>query len=658
MIDAADAILVAIAVAAGSGLPGLRWRHHGPALAALLLGLAGIAALVAAGLALASPAVAWQPGALGRWTPQVDGLAAVFIAATGVVAAMAGLYGAGYWRDAERPQAPVTRLLLGLAVAGILAVEVAADTVVFLTAWEVMTVGAFALVATLHREAGVRGAAWLYLACTRIGTLALICGFVLVAGAVGGTAFTALPPGFAASGAGSAVFILLLIAFGLKAGMVPFHIWLPPAHASAPGHVSALMSGVLIKTGIYGLCRLLSLVPDPPAWWGGLILVSGVASCLLGVLWALGSHDLKRLLAYHSIENIGIILLGIGLAVLGRALDHPLWIALGLGGALLHVVNHALFKSLLFLGAGAVDHACGTRAIDRLGGLARRMPVTACCFLVGAAAISGLPPLNGFVSEWLVYLGLLDAGGPGGGGWAAAALAALALTGGLALACFAKAGGAVFLGEPRTPAAARAHEAGLPERSAMAILAGCCLAIGLGLPLLAPLLDAAIAAAAPGAAIPALAGHVGAAPLVAVTVALIAAGGLLWWRLSRRVAGARRGTTWDCGYAEPDARMQYTAASFAEPLTSTVRPLLQSARHAPTLRPAEGPPATLAALFPANARFADHPRDPVLDRVVAPVASGLAWVAGRLRIAHRGHVHVYLLYVAVTLVALLAWSLR
>src|SRR5205807_3118219 len=261
-------------------------------------------------------------------------------------------------------------------------------------------------VATEDHEESVRAAGWRYLAASHLAALCLFAMFALLRSATGTFNLVAIPDTLSIPGMATAIFLLALIGFGLKAGIMPMHVWLPSAHANAPSHVSALLSGLMIKMGIYGLVRICSLLPTPPVWWGSLLLGFGAISGVLGVAFAIGQHDLKRLLAYHSIENIGIIVMGLGLAMLGRSLNRTDWILLGLGGALLHVWNHALFKSLLFLSAGSVVHAAHTREIDRLGGLGKVMPCTAFCFLIGAVAICGLPPLNGFVSELLIYLGL------------------------------------------------------------------------------------------------------------------------------------------------------------------------------------------------------------------------------------------------------------
>src|SRR6266511_1794047 len=291
-------------------------------------------------------------------------------------------------------------------------------------------------------------------------TLLLFALFAIWAGGRSDLSFDVLAahPPFSA-GVGGMILAVALIAFGLKAGAVPFHFWLPEAHAAAPAHVSALMSGVVIKMGIYGLLRTVVLFGPPPPWWGWVVLVLGACSGVLGVVWALAQHDIKRLLAFHSVENIGIILLGIGAGALGMAYGHPLIAVLGFAGAALHTLNHALFKSLLFLGAGSVIHATGARDIDRFGGLARRMPTTAAAFLVGSAAIVGLPPLNGFVSEWVVFHALLRGASAGDAmRLAGLAVVVLAFIGALALACFVKVVGVLYLGTPRDLVATTARE--------------------------------------------------------------------------------------------------------------------------------------------------------------------------------------------------------
>jgi NADH:ubiquinone oxidoreductase subunit 5 (subunit L)/multisubunit Na+/H+ antiporter MnhA subunit len=376
------------------------------------------------------------------------------------------------------------------------------------------------------------------------------------------------------------------------------------------------------------------------------VLVLGMVSAVLGVVFALGQHELKRLLAYHSVENIGIILMGVGLALLGRSLGHPEVELLGMAGAMLHVWNHALFKALLFLGAGAVSRQGGSGEIDRLGGLARRLPATAFLFGVGAVAICGLPPLNGFVSELLLYLGLLRAvllASDGPQLVAVAGVVMLALVGGLAAACFAKAFGVVFLGEPRTPAVAGARETPGGMLAAMAALALACGAIGLAPQLVVPLLEGAVHGSDPAlaAAAPRLSE---AAPFDAISFAALALlavfAALAAWALRRRLRPALRPVTWDCGHAAPSVRMQYTSSSFADGLVGLFRWALWPEIDAPRL--ARRP-------FPGPARLHTELPDPVLDRFTLPTAHWLAQASTWFRWLQRGRVHFYVLYILVAI---------
>jgi len=475
----------------------------------------------------------------------------------------------------------------------------------------------------------------------------LILFFTLVAQHAGGFGFDAMQRATAPASSG-ALFWLALLGFGSKAGFWPMHFWLPEAHPAAPSHVSALMSGVMIKMGVYGLLRALTFLGPPPAWWGLVLLGIGVTSGVGGVLHALAQHDLKRLLAYHSVENIGIIALGIGLGLLGQAQANADVAFVGYAGALLHVLNHGLFKGLLFQGAGSVLRATATRDIDSLGGLARRMPVTALTFLIGAVAISALPPLNGFVSEWLVYVAAFRAGNSLSPAWAFAGLfvaPALALIGGLAAACFVKAYGIVFLGEPRSPAAAAARESGWLLLAPMFVGAALCVAIGLGASASLTLVSEPAAALADLAGAPAnLEGPLVAVSIVGavfVCVALLLA--LLRARLLRgrevRTAG-----TWGCGYVHPEPRMQYTAASFAQPLLA---PFAIVFRHVAHTRAPEG-------FFPRTASAEEHLGDRAA--IAIEYASG-AFVGflGRLRAMEHGRTSLYLAYVLATLLVLLVW---
>ncbi len=378
-------------------------------------------------------------------------------------------------------------------------VFVARNGVLFLIAWEVMALASYFLVVFEDEKEEVRRAGRTYLVATHLGTAGLLILFLMLGQSSGSLDFDALGIAAGPGGAASVAFLLAVIGFGTKAGFMPFHVWLPEAHPASPSHVSAVMSGVMIKTGIYGLVRTITFLGSPPPWWGWTILAIGVSSGVLGVLFALAQHDLKRLLAYHSVENIGIIAIGLGVGLLGKSYDLPAMVYLGFAGAMLHVVNHAIFKGLLFLAAGAIGHATHTLEIDRMGGLLKRMPWTAVLFLVGSVAICGLPPLNGFVSEFLIYLGafkgIVDLGAAGAAA-GAIAIGALALIGGLAAACFTKAFGILFLGEPRSSHAAGAIEPVWAIRVPMIALAVGCVGIGLLGPILVGGVRGVVASAA------------------------------------------------------------------------------------------------------------------------------------------------------------------
>jgi hydrogenase-4 component B len=640
--------LAAVALAALSGLPGLALPRDSAAAdrsAAAMLGLALVfAAAAAVSAASGAPeqtlALPWL--VLGEHiVVGVDALSAFFLLPTLAIPSVASLYALAYWPAREHPRsARRLRLAFGLIAGGAGLVVIARHAFAFLAGWEVMALAAFFSITAEDEREGARRAGFVYLACTRASTLALIGAFALLHAASGGYALAAVP--VLDAGASRALFGLALVGFLLKAGAMPLHLWLPGAHAMAPTHVSAVLSGMLIKVGIYGIVRFAAWLPPLPLAEGVFVLSLGMLSAVLGVAFALGQHQLKRLLAYHSIENIGIILMGVGLALLGRTLGHPEVQLLGMAGALLHVWNHALFKALLFLGAGAVLRQSGSGELDRLGGLARRLPATALCFGIGAVAICGLPPLNGFVSELLLYLGLLRTVLLAGGGaqlLAVAAVAVLALVGGLAAACFVKAFGVVFLGEPRTPAAADAREAPQGMLVAMAALAAACVAIGLAPQLAVPLLERAVHGSDPAlaAAAPRLAE---AAPFQAISLAavtlLAALAALSAWALRRRLRPAQRPLTWDCGYAAPSVRMQYTSSSFADGLLGLFRWALWPEIDAPRL--ARRP-------FPGPARLHTELPDPVLDRFTLPAARWLATASTWFRWVQRGRVHSYVLYI-------------
>ena len=585
---------------------------------------------------------------------EIDIVSAFFLLPVFGLSALTGLYGRSYLADREG--AAATWFHLNTLTAAMALVIVARDGLLFLLAWEIMALSPFFLVIFDDRREAVRHAAWIYLAATHLGTAFLLVMFVWLGGLAGSSGFAGYTDVLHGRPAvSSAIFVLALIGFGSKAGIVPAHVWLPEAHPAAPSHASALMSGAMIKVGIYGLVRVLMLTGAPQAWWGWALIAAGVSSGILGVLYALAQHDLKRLLAYHSVENIGIILIGIGVGVVGLAYGITALTVLGFAAGLLHVLNHAIFKGLLFLGAGAVQHATHTVELEELGGLIKRMPWTGACFLIGAAAIVGLPPLNGFVSEFLLvyagYLGLLQ---PNAGIASAGlvALVAMGLISGLAAACFAKAFGVVFLGSPRSAEAAEAHEVAPPMLVSMLALTALCIAIGFAGPLVVPAMAEVVAAASRlpaaqvGASLAPISAALTAATGVFAVFGLLAA--LAWIVRGRRlaIAGVRRAPVWGCGFQHPTARMQYTASSFAQPLVTQFRLFVAN-------REALVPPS---GYFPAAASYASDSGDPFLRLLFAPTFRWFARVVRRLNVVQHGRIHVYVLYVAVTLVALLIWA--
>jgi formate hydrogenlyase subunit 3/multisubunit Na+/H+ antiporter MnhD subunit len=623
-----------------------------------LLGLVPVGAALSGGSA---PAL-HLPWSLpfGSFSLEMDALSAVFVAPILIIAALAAVYGAEYLRPFERKKnLAVSWFFFNLLVGSMLLVVVARNAMLFLLTWEVMSLASFFLVMFESEQESVRRAGWTYLIATHIGTAFLLVMFALL-GRHGGTLDFA---GFSLEDTGSrlaaAVFLLAVIGFGTKAGFMPLHVWLPEAHPAAPSHVSAVMSGVMIKTGIYGLVRTLTFFGMPPYWWGWTLVGIGAVSGILGVLFALAQHDLKRLLAYHSVENIGIIALGLGVGLLGVSYGHPVMAFLGFAGGLLHVVNHAVFKSLLFLSAGSVLHASGTREIDHLGGLLKRMPTTAVAFLVGSVAICGLPPLNGFVSEFMIYVGSLSAlagasGVPVAGlGASLIVVASLALIGGLAVACFTKAFGVIFLGEPRSHHVDHAHEAGSAMRIPMAVLAIACLVIGLSGPLAIQLLAPAVESLTGGTMgvvmDTAWAVHT-LWMITAVAVGILVLAALLALIRAHLLVGrpVTEAVTWDCGYAAPTVRMQYTASSFADPITRLFRAFLRTRRRF-------APPT---GLFPATSSFASDTPDVYRERMYRPAFSTVESVLARFRWLQHGRLNLYILYIVLALLVLLAWKLR
>lgn len=436
---------------------------------------------------------------------------------------------------------------------------------------------------------------------------------------------------------------------------MPLHVWLPEAYPVAPSYVTAVLSGAMSKLGIYGLLRVLLIVDDPRAWWGWLLIGLGAASGVLGILSALAQGDLKRLLAYSSIENIGIIMMGIGLGVLGISTHSPALMILGFTGALLHVFNHALFKGLLFLGTGAVVQETGTRQLDQLGGLLKRMPWTGSAFLIGAAAIAGLPPLNGFASEFLLYSASFGSQGLLATSptsiFSLAVIAALALIGGLAAFAFAKAFGIAFLGVPRSDRAAAASEPGFRMVLPIVVLAGGCVGVGLFSPRVVAMFPTLVARLTHQPVdVTALQADAALVPLsyvAAISSGLVLlVGGLA---LARRVLLSGREVTesgtWGCGYSRSTPRIQYTASSFAQPAIEFFAPFLRSRTKL----------SVPNGLFPQSASLATESSDMSKDFIYRPMFGSIAMALSKLRWLQHGRVHVYVLYVGCTVLALMVW---
>lgn len=631
--------IAALALLAGLGIGRRRPQAWRACVMAAVLSSGGSAGLVLLGFG----AWDWTPGVvLGGESIhlRLDGVSAWFLLLLSVLGGAGAWYATEYWTDrAHSISAPAGRAwwcVLLLTMGGVL---LCANGLHFLICWELFTVSAYFLITSERQRREVRAAGWLYLGASHAGTLCLFALMACLAAKTGTWDWMdwrdrrELAP----------LFWLALAGFGVKAGLFPLHVWLPSAHANAPSHVSAILSGVAIKMGIYGLVRFSGALPMP-ASAGWVVAGLGVVSAVLGVAFALGQHDLKRLLAYHSVENIGIILIGLGFGIIAGQYGQVGWGRLALAGGLLHVWNHGLFKALLFLGAGSVLHATGTRTMSRLGGLWRSMPWTTALFVLGAAAIAGLPPLNGFVSEWLVFLGLFDAVSTRGpAAWAAIPAAILlGLTGALALACFVKVCGVVFLGSPRSPQAERAHECGMSMRGPMLVLAGACVAIGLAPAALWGALATVTASWQPDWPETAAPEFLRALGYFHVAVAVLA--GLAAWFLWRKLARGevRRAVTWDCGYAAPSARMQYTAGSFAGIITGWFGWVLRPQRHE------ERP----AGLFPQRAQWNEHTPETVLDHVVTPLGRVAMRASTAVRRLQHGRLQAYFVYLLAGLVVL------
>ncbi len=603
---------------------------------------------------------------------RIDLLSGYFLVVVGLLAFFVSIYSIGYVKG-FLGQRSVTHLVVfyNLFLAGMFMVVLADDALFFLIAWEMMAASSYFLVMFEDERVENRRAAFLYLVVAHVGAIAILLSFGVLAGLTTGFSgfqnytfaamrTTHLPPEMA-----TLAFLLAFFGFAAKAGVIPLHIWLPEAHPVAPSNVSALMSGVMLKTAIYGIIRVVfDLIRTFPWWWGALVLVFGLISAVMGVLYALMQHDLKRLLAYHSVENIGIILIGIGLAMIFTSFNMSLLAALALIAGLYHTLNHAMFKGLLFMGAGSVLHATHERNMEEMGGLIRFMPWTAVFFLIGCISISALPPFNGFVSEWLTYQAfllspalpspLLNLLIPLGA-------ALLALTSALAAACFVKAFGVTFLGHQRGHQGGRIHETGWSMRLGMLLAALACLGLGVFPtymiswmdPLAEKLVGGKIAASASGLGwlwlTPIAAERASySAPLTFMGILTVVIATYLL--LHARPGAIRRAPLWDCGFEKVTSRMQYTATSFAMPLRRIFGFLFSIKEHV-----REHPPVPHPA-FPDRIHYHLRIRDRFWIWMYQPVIDASFWLSRRIGRMQQGRIQIYLIYSFVTILVLLIFS--
>ncbi len=631
-----------------------------------------LGALVGLALAVFGLLAVWEPAEsttllLGLpdlpFHVRLDPLAGFFLFLLGAVSAGISVYAAGYFHDESTERLTLIGLQYFVFLAAMALVTLADDAYLFMVAWETMALASYFLVTTDHHQPAIRSAGFLYLLIAHLGALAILLCFGILHGGQGDYSFAALRDAELTPFWASVAFLLAFFGFGAKAGMIPLHAWLPEAHPAAPSPVSALLSGVMLKTAIYGMVRVIYDLIGGVRWeWGVVVLVIGAATTLFGVLYALMQHDLKRLLAYHSVENIGIILLGLGMSMVFFGFGHPAAGVLGLVAALYHTLNHAVFKGLLFLGAGSILHRRGLRDLNDMGGLIRTMPRTAFYFLIGALAISALPPLNGFVSEWLTFQTALQAPILGHGVVRSVlplAAATLALAGALTAMCFVKVFGIAFLGQPRaphlrTPAAHKGGDGGPMERLGMAWLAAGCFVLGLfptsmllvlnrvGTSLTGwGLSDEALASGWLWL-VPTTSAEASYSPVIFLLV--IVGVVLLTILLVRRFyhGRVRYSHPWDCGFPEQTPRMQDTADAFGQPIRHVFGPLYLMKRHLP------GPDD------PAP-KFTVKIEDRHWYWLYLPVARLVEFVSSRIGLLQQGRISIYLLYSFITLIALLVF---
>ncbi len=656
-IDPFAALLFAVALIGASGLPGLLIRRPGPGqiisvattVSAALLGMVAAFRIINT----ASPfhsLIHWQLP-FNNCELSADPLSAIFLLPLFLASACCSVYGMAYMPSAAQPatEKRVT-FFSGLLVASMAMVLIANNGVLLLMAWEIMALSSWMLLMTDQQDAMVQRAGTVYLLATHTGTMFLFVLFSLLHGITGSFILPTAHSLHESGGYAAVILIAALTGFGAKAGIMPLHIWLPGAHANAPSHVSALMSGIMLKVGIYGILRTASFFAVLPAWFGWLLLILGAVSAVTGITLASIQHDLKRLLACSSIENIGIICIGLGMALVGMESGNRMLTAFGLAGAFMHIINHALFKPLLFLGSGAIIHATGTRQIDRMGGLARIMPRTAPLFMAGCIAICGLPPFNGFAGELFLYFGAFSEGMNAHLPVMAFIAPLLALVGGLAVITFVKLYGSIFTGIPRSSDAAAGHETPSAMLLPMFVLAGLCLIAGIAMPLLLRLVAPAVVeySGLTPFAFNELAASVPLRQFAIMNGLLFALASAIWllWRFIVKRRAVAASDTWGCGYLAPTPRMQYTGTSFAELAAGIFGGWAGTVVRLPSLN----------AVFPSSTRFVIPTHERILDRIIIPLFTGADWCLSWLRRMQGGHLYLYMLYIFATLFVLMAWS--
>jgi len=664
---AAPSLTVLLALVAGwmtLGLAGLIRPHH--------VGLVGralfpLGALIGLGVALVGLA-ALRPDRLAEqlvlplglpdlpFHLRLDALSGFFLLLQGAVGAGISIFAAGYFRAGEGTAPGLLCLQYHVFLASMVLVVVADDAYFFMVAWETMALSSYFLVTTQHRIPEIRRAGFLYLLIAHVGAISILLSFGVLQGGSWKFTFDAMRGPTLSPAWATVAFLLALVGFGAKAGLVPLHVWLPEAHPAAPSPVSALMSGLMLKTAVYGVLRVsFDLLHSGLWWWGALVLAIGLFTGLFGVVFAAVQTDMKRLLAYSSIENVGLIFSGIGLAILFRAFDLRLFAALALSAALIHTLNHAFFKSLLFLATGSVLHATGERNLGKLGGLIRRMPWVAVLALVGTLAIAGLPPLNGFVSEWLLLQAFLSTPRipqPFVNMLIPLGAAALALTAALSAYVMVKFYGVIFLGQPREPALMKAHDAGRLQRLGLVWLAAGCVVLG-AFPQLALTATAGITRAAVGDAVR-MGSWAFVAPLAPGQASY--SGVLLWvgilgvvavtFVLVRRLyhGRVRRTAPWDCGDPWQTPRMQDTAEGFGQPIRHIFGSAFRIDRELPS--PWDSAP-----------RYRVQIEDRIWRALYLPLGRGVQRLADAVAVIQGGRLAIYLLYAFLTLIALLVFVL-